>query len=258
VLKRLLRQANGYVIRSGRDNLVECRVTREQAARHLWPLAARYGGWLAHLPFVRMVAVTGALAVQNVTDNDDDLDYLLVTQPNRVWTARAFSIVLVRLARLRGVTICPNYVLAESALEQERKDLFIAHEIAQMIPLYGHDLYQRFRAVNAWADNHLPNATTVYYHAPKCTFSTLGHIAKAICERLLSGRLGNWLEKWEYQRKLRRFAREIDTPHSAAQIDEQRVKGHFNDYGHPVLRKYRQRLHDYGLLEETPLAAPGD
>lgn len=256
-LKRHLRQDGEHILFKDRIGLVEKRAQREAASQSLWPQALRYGRWLACLPFIRMVAVTGALAVHNAAGPDDDLDYMLVTCANRVWLARAFSIVLVRLAQRQGVTLCPNYVLAETALDQQRKDLFIAHEISQMIPLYGHPLYWQFRLLNAWTDEHLPNASAMFYHAEDYQMGGLWRGLKHLCEFALNGRLGNWLERWEYQRKLRRFTPDMQAVDSSAVLDENNVKGHFNDYGNPVLRRYHQRLGEIGL-ENTPAFAPGD
>lgn len=244
----------GYFVRAQRRALIEQRIARQAASHRLWPQAVCYGIWLARLPFVRMVAVTGALAMHNAADEHDDLDYMLVTDEGRVWLARAFSILLVRAARLRGVVICPNYVLSKSALEQNKKDLFIAHEIAQMIPIYGLDLYWSFRANNGWAADHLPNASEIFHDAQEHTPGKIGLTIKYVFEAIFRGKLGDWLENWEYRRKLRRFASDMQTPHSAAQLDEKRVKGHFKDYGHPVLRQYHERLCEYGL-EEVTLAA---
>ncbi len=256
-LQRHLRQDGEHIVFIDRSGLVEKRAQREAASQHLWPLALHYGRWLACLPFVRMVAVTGALAVHNVSGQDDDLDYMLVTCANRVWLARAFSILLVRLAQRRGVTVCPNYVLAETALDQQRKDLFIAHEISQMIPLYGHQLYWQFRQSNTWTEEHLPNAGEMFYQAEEYHVRGFWHWSKRLVEAALAGRVGTWLEHWEYRRKLRRFAGELNKADSSALLDENNVKGHFNDYGNPVLRRYHQRLQELGL-ENTPAFAPGD
>src|SRR5690606_4906559 len=138
----------------------------------------------------------------------------------------------------RGVIICPNYVLSENALAQQKRDLFIAHEICQMRPLYGQELYWRFRAINHWSCQHLPNAEALLDPTPEYALSPLWKRVKSGLEVVLGGLLGDMLERWEYRRKLRRFAGEMKHPHSAAQLDEQQVKGHFNDYGHPVLHKY--------------------
>jgi hypothetical protein len=257
ILQQYLTCKDGYVTLADRADWIGERKRREQASDYLWPLAMQYGTWLGRLPFVRMVALTGALAVRNAAAHTDDLDYLIVTAPHRVWLARAFAIIVVRLVKLRGIVICPNYVLAENALEQEQKDLFIAHEIAQMIPVYGEGLYQQFRAANQWADQELPNAQDSFYSGPDASPDRIWSAFKRMAEGLLGGKLGDRLETWEYQRKLARFEPEAHAPHSAARLDESRVKGHFNDYGHPVLRQYHQRLREYGL-EEMPVAAPGD
>ncbi|MBC7814276.1 MAG: hypothetical protein H7175_24185 [Burkholderiales bacterium] len=259
-LRELLDEEHGYFVCAGRADLIHTRIERERASQTLWPLARRYGMWLSRLPFVRMVALTGALAVRNAAADDDDLDFLVVTTPGRVWVARAFSIVLVRLGRLRGVEICPNYVLAVDALRQERQDLFIAHEVAQMVPIYGRDLYEQMRAANEWVLLHLPNADGAFYDEHEGSVGGGWNAFKRLVESLLGGGIGDKLEAWEYRRKLQRFATEMQKPHADARLDESHVKGHFNDYGHPVLRKYRERLRQYGLIDATPkeLSAIGD
>jgi hypothetical protein len=258
VLQPLLENKHGYVVYGGRLELVALRQARETASAHLWPLAMHYGTWLSCLPFVRMVALTGALAMHNAADHDDDLDYILVTMPRRVWLARAFSIMLVRLARLRGIEVCPNYVLAESALEQDKHDIFMAHEVVQMVPLYGQELYNRFRLANAWVEDQLPNARGAFYQETERLPGGFWAVLKRSVEVLLGGGLGDWLEHWEYRRKLRRFAPDMKKPHSSAKLDDNHVKGHFNDHGHPVLQKFYQRLEEYGLEMTPRVAAPGD
>ena len=255
-LKRKLQLIDEYVIYEGRSEIARIRKKREAASQDLWPQALYWGRWLAALPFVRMVALTGALAVRNAADGDDDLDFMLITSPHRVWLARAFAIAVVRIGHLRGVKICPNYVLAETSLIQTRQDVFLAHEVAQMIPLYGNDYYRRFREANDWVYQQLPNALDPFFDVEQKT-SKAAKTIKKILEVVCGGALGNWLEQWEYRRKLRRFAADMQTPHSSAQVDDTQVKGHFNDHGHPALQKYDQRLRECGLTEET-LASTGD
>ncbi|MDX1994478.1 MAG: hypothetical protein SF029_19000 [bacterium] len=253
-LRQLLVEQQGYIVCSGRETIISRRLEREEAARHLWPQALLYGRWLARLPFVRMVALTGALAMRNAHQGDD-FDYMLVTSPGRVWLARLFAVVIVRLVKLRGGVICPNYVVAEDALEQRRRDLFIAHEIVQMVPLYGLDLYHQLRCLNLWADRHLPNASAAFYQESEQALGWGWRGFKQAAEVVLSGRVGDMMEHWEHRRKLRRFRSDLHTPYSDARLDHTQVKGHFNDHGHYVMKHYESRLQHYGLSEQP---APGD
>jgi hypothetical protein len=148
-------------------------------------------------------------------------------------------------------------VLSEDALVQDRQDLFIAHEITQMIPMVGHELYGDFRAANTWTNLHMPNAHKPFHVESDYRANGLWAAGKLVLEWLFSGPIGDSLEQWEYRRKLRRFAPEMGAPNSAAQLDASHVKGHFNDYGHPVLRKYQQRLTEYGI-DAALLPAFGD
>ena len=161
-LQRELNIQSLYIVCAGREELIPLRVQRDNASLKLWSLALDYGRALGRLPFVRMVALTGALAMRNAAAHDDDLDYVLVTAPGRVWLARAFAIVLVRLAKRRGIVVCPNYLLAESALAQQKQDLFVAHEVTQMIPLYGRALYERMRAQNHWVATISPTRLRLF------------------------------------------------------------------------------------------------
>jgi hypothetical protein len=246
-----LAQAHGYVAHISRADLIAVRQQREALAASQWARAVAWGRWLARLPFVRMVALTGALAMRNPSTPDDDIDYLLVTAEGRVWLARGLAILVVRLGKLRGVTLCPNYVLSENALAQQRRDLYIAHEVAQAYPFYGHSLYATLRGCNTWLTVYLPNAVQVL-HPPDAHALHDGWPGfKRAGEWVLSGWLGDRLERWERARKLRRFQKDLARPDSAARLDPTQVKGHFEDHGARILRHYRERLQRFDLFDSA-------
>src|SRR5262245_8327822 len=82
-LEQHVTRVNGYC--AIRPETAELRHQRDEVSRQMWEPARRYGVWLAHLPFVRMVALTGALAMRNAHSHDDDFDYLILAVPGRVW-----------------------------------------------------------------------------------------------------------------------------------------------------------------------------
>ncbi len=248
-LAERITRISGYCALRDRVDTVNRRQQRETASRALWPLALRYGIILAHLPFVRMVALTGALSMRNANGERDDIDYMLVTVPRRVWTARAFAVLVVRLARLWGIGLCPNYVLAQTALVQDRQDLFTAHELAQMIPLAGFEVYELMREKNTWAFPMLPNASVPFYREQDARPRGLGRAIQRAVEWFFDGPLGDLFERWEQRRKLRKFEADSHKAGASAQLDDQHVKGHFNDYGYPTLESYHTRLARYHLSD---------
>lgn len=247
-----------YYALASHPEYLDLRHEREDMMQSLSPRMVRYGRLLAYLPFVELIGITGALSMRNPSSANDDLDYIVITRPGRVWLARATIIILVRLMRLWNIEICPNYVLASDQLIQKRKDLYIAHEVAQMIPLSNEALYQEMREKNRWTNDYLPNARRPLNHIEVAPFNRAGKLLKSIAETVLSSPIGNWLERWEYRRKSRRFEEQAQSPNASAQIDTSHVKGHFNDYGTYVLAQYQERIQEFELAEEDSLEAVGD
>ena len=126
-------------------------------SRRLWEQAQFYADWIARLPFVRMVALTGSLAAGNAEDGAD-IDYLIVTEPGRLWSCRASILGVVYWAARRGVRLCPNYLLSENALALKDRSPYAARELVQMAPLYGLDTFYQMRTANPWVETYLPNA----------------------------------------------------------------------------------------------------
>jgi len=243
-LRARLIRTRGLVMLRERQSIAAVRETRSRSSAQLWPAARRWAAVVGALPFVRMVAVTGALAVDNAPVGDD-IDYLIVTAPGRVWLARALAVAMVRVARLFGVGLCPNYVLAQSALSQQRRNLFIAHDLAQMVPLAGQRVYCEMRAANLWAADYLPQARSPLRAEPELRLARWQSALQRAGEWLLGGRLGDALERWERNRKLRKFAAVAGQASSAAELDADRIKGHFDDHGHPILKKFNERVAQY-------------
>ena len=256
LVPRRLTCAHGFYCLAGREAIIQTRLRRAEISARLWPKARRYGLSIASLPFVRMVAITGTLAVNNV-EADADIDYFIVTTPRRVWLARSLAIALVHRGRLEGIEICPNYVISTDALDQFDRSLFSAHELAQMVPLYGLDLYQRLIHTNRWAKAYLPNAfapdTWPQRQAGRPTLSRARQRLKQSGERILQDGLGDLWEGRE-RAKIDKLCAQAACLHAgAATFTPQRCKGHMDDHGNHIQRAYAQRLERLGLdAQELP------
>ena len=233
-------QVGPYYSLSGRENLVSKRLERAKRAEQLWPHAIRYAKWIYYLPFVRMVAVTGALSVDNA-DYHTDIDYFIVTEPGRLWLCRASIILLVHLASRQGVRLCPNYLISDQALQITEHNLYTAHELTQMVPLYGMNIYNKLREVNSWVTGILPNASgpprnfNIYHSSNKI------NKIQRLSESILLTPPGDFIERWEMKRKIKKLS-PTGSENGEVAFSKDYCKGHFGGYAQQTLRNYRERL----------------
>lgn len=244
-----IEQQDGYYVLAGRRFLIDrYAASARQNARRL-QLALGHGAALSRLPFIRMVGVTGSVAMRS-GGSDADFDYLLITEPGRLWLARLFAIAFGRRARLDGYTLCPNIVLSERALLWPHQDLYSAHELTQMIPVAGMAIYARLRDLNAWTGRYLPNAGGPPALAP--SLQRRPSALQRVMEPPLRTALGSALEQIEMGRKVARFRRQsgfgLETVFSADVC-----QGNFDNHGDRTRRGFERRLTELGLA--SPVAS---
>ncbi|MCB0155183.1 MAG: hypothetical protein KDF65_10340 [Anaerolineae bacterium] len=245
-------ECDGFYSLADRPHLAAERQERWAAAQDLWPKATHYGHWMATLPFVRMVAVTGSLAVENPRNGVDDIDYLIVTQPGRLWFCRAIIILLVRYAHLRGVHLCPNFLLTENVLYFADNNLFIAREMVQMVPLYGRAAYLSMRQMNAWVVDYLPHGTDLNLQRLDDDLALSQRWLKKVGERLLGGTLGDWVETplqtFQINKHLR-LAKKYGADDKVIFTADQ-CRGHIDGHHNRVMDAYQGRVKKYNQTAE--------
>ena len=236
-----------YFTLRGRESIVSLRDQRELHSQQRMRYALRYGRILGSLPFVRMVALTGSLAVLN-DSKDADFDYMLVTRPHRLWTARAFVLLFGRLTKLFGHTICPNLIVTENCLEWHQRDLYSAREFCQMIPITGHDVYQALMKKNEWIKEYLPNAYQQLRNSPR---KHKALVLQRLLELPLRGKPGNRLEQWEMKRKVARFSKQEGFGEET-RFNEEICQGNFDHHKCWVEQRFQSRLLAAALHVSVP------
>ncbi len=157
-----------YYYLVGREEIIQLRKRREKYSEEKVKIARRIAKLLKFIPFVKLVGLTGAVAAGNA-DEDDDIDLLIITSGNLLWTTRLLVTLSVDLMGLRRRPddkkvknkICLNMFIDENylAIGKDERDLFTAYEITQMKPLFEkNQIYKRFIKANDWVGKYLPNA----------------------------------------------------------------------------------------------------
>ncbi|MCJ7804824.1 hypothetical protein MUP35_03790 [Patescibacteria group bacterium] len=169
VLKTLKKiSSNGdYFFLKNKEKNIYLRRKRKKLSQGKWLLARKVASWLRLIPWIKMVAVTGNLAMDNA-EQDDDVDLLIITAKKRLWLTRLLTNFLVEIVANRRRPgdqkvkdkICLNMFLDEKHLKLPVKEqnLFTAHEVCQLKPIWvKNQLYQRLVQENLWCQNFLPN-----------------------------------------------------------------------------------------------------
>ncbi len=202
--------ANGHLGRRGdllhlpgRVDVLVVHDERDERAQEMWEAAQRWGKRMGRVPFVRMVAVTGGLAVDSVADHDD-IDYFVITAPTRLWLTRFMIVGLVKLAERENIELCPNYLVSERALDIDDRALYVARELAQMVPIVDGARCSDLRRRNNWMFDFLPNATSEGDQSRTVEISRSRFTALA--ELLLRRPMFDRVERWEMRRKIARLS----------------------------------------------------
>lgn len=128
-------------------------------------LAKKITSILKLIPSIKLIAVSGNLAMMNA-DKSDDIDLFLIASSGTAWTTRLIaSLFLIALGKKRMFNdkkvknkICLNFILDEDNLCLVKKNLYSAHEVAQMKIIFDKNkTYDKFLRENYWLKNHLAN-----------------------------------------------------------------------------------------------------
>jgi predicted nucleotidyltransferase len=158
--------------------------------------AQRAARLVSSVPFVKMVALNGSVA-SGKFNQDSDIDFLIITKSNRLYTARFFAAMILktigwyRTRRKVAGQICLNCFLSEAKLSIEPELPSNRNKVASscesMIPLADKgEYFQKFFTQNKWITRKSGKKSINYnfpIYTPRNSF-----------EFLLSGRFGKWFE----------------------------------------------------------------
>lgn len=136
------------------------------------------------IPWLKGVWVTGALAAGSVKD-DDDIDFLFLTDPQRLWLSRA-CVVLVgmmigkyrsrwRRGSQKNLWCCNIWLEPDVlALSSERQSLYEARELVQAVPVFVRhgEKSTALLEANLWARRFVANGFVLAWRRSRCLVSS--------------------------------------------------------------------------------------
>jgi hypothetical protein len=154
-LQAAVEYRHGLFFPRGRAPWIDQRRRREIRSLAFLDRHRRWLEIICALPFVRLVALSGSLAVLNA-DHRADLDLFVITHGRRAWMVTLAVVLLAKLTRRRK-TICLNFVMTDVELTLETQDMFSANQVIQLRPVLGLETYDAFVAANPFVRTFYPN-----------------------------------------------------------------------------------------------------
>lgn len=226
-LKTYIEEFRGFYFLNNRKDLVDRRIQCDKNSAVKFEIAEKAARWLRFVPYVRMIAVTGTLAMKNCEKNSD-IDFFVVLEKGRIFTGRLLATAMVHLLGKRRYgkkiknRICLNYFITTDNLDIQRQDLFAANEYCFIYPLSGYNVFQKFCETNAgWIKRFKPNwqipdlKPARYFVEVK----SLQLAAQRFFESLINLLWGDRIEAWQKRQQIARIERNPLTKKEGAYIE---------------------------------------
>ena len=199
-------EEQGFWFLKGNNHFVKLRNERQVRAIGFQQKAKKYSALIGKFPFVRGVCISGSLS-KGTMDKDGDIDYFILTEPKRLWIARTFLVLYKKIFLLNSKKyFCVNYFVDTEHLSIPDRNLFVATEIAFIKPMINDDLYNEFMEANHWTKLFYPNRSN---NSANDLRKLKNGFIKRNLEKVLSGKLGEWLDEKLLKITLKRWRKKF-------------------------------------------------
>ena len=255
-LQDKISRAEGFYALQGREHTYLIRKHHNNLAERKFARAVRLVKVYRYLPFIKMIAVCNTLAYSNAGE-ESDIDFFIITEKNKIWVVRFFTIAVVFLLGLRPTekksrdTFCLSFFISEADLNIKKimlhpHDVYSPYWVKQLIPIYDPvGVYQEFLQVNQWTSHYLPNAyPNQFVEEVKDTkwskfISYL--LAFIICPPLIGRKFNIWYRRFQSV-IIDRNLKELVNVDTRVIVNDQMLKFHDNDRRELFYKKWKERL----------------
>ena len=205
------------------------------------------------LPYIKMIMTVNSIAYLNCPSNND-IDLAIVTTKNKIWTARFFVALVLKILNLRPTEtkkkdrLCPSFFFSEEDMNLEKlkfndEDIFTKYWVSQFYPVYQQkNIYQKFKQSNAWLKNQmLNNLNVVPPQKRSIKLNNFFKFKKKIIEKLASLISETTYKKFELK-KLPNNLKNMANKSTSVIITDQILKFHDNDIRQRVINDFNEKI----------------
>ncbi|MCL5432998.1 MAG: hypothetical protein M1524_02685 [Patescibacteria group bacterium] len=167
----LISKKGKFYFLKNRKDIIKKRIEREKESDNKLRIAKKVISYLSKIPTILLIGISGTVAMKNA-EKEEDIDLFIITKKNSVWITRFFILFILEILGRRRKRedinvinkICVNMLIDKSMIsfKKDRQDLYTAHEIVQMNPVFDKNkTYQEFIISNIWVNKFLPNSTKI-------------------------------------------------------------------------------------------------
>ncbi len=221
-IRNYIEEKNGFYFLKRRKEIVEKRLQSDKISVAKIKKMRQTIWWLKFVPFVKMILVTGRLAMKNASAKSD-WDVLVVLQKGRIWTGRMLVTIFLHLLGKRRYgrkiknRVCLNYYLTDKSLQISEQDFFSANEYFFTFPIFdANNYFQKFQLKNRWIKKyHLNYYLTESSHLKKIEHSKISLITTELAEKIFDW---NWLENFLRKIQLAKIKKNPNTKLKGSRI----------------------------------------
>lgn len=240
-------EKNTFYALTGNKNIFRDFVKTRVICKKRWRKVERTLKFLRFVPFVKNISVINSLAFKASNENSD-IDILIVTKKNRLWTARAFMVLFLEILGqnknkwYKAGKFCLGFAFTEERLALEsllyKNDIGFIYWLATLYPVIDRKIYKNLIEENAWIYDYLPN-----WQMTEC--ENLKN-KNDILEKILSGKFGERLEKYLANTQIKRIWQDEENYRTGASVitDSSMMKLHAYDKREEYRNRWQKKIEE--------------
>ena len=158
---------HGFYCLAGKEGLVEIRMNRYNYTDEKMKIALRIVRFFKFIPWIKMIAIANSIGSHNLRSSGD-IDFFIITRPNRIWLTRLFCAGSMKLMNLRPTEknkknkICLSFYTTTDNLDLSslriEDDIKFNYWASFLVPIFDtSSTYEKLVSANAWLINIFPN-----------------------------------------------------------------------------------------------------